>query len=185
MAPLLFVIDSAQLGELAAARGPLRRLLRPPAASRGDRGSPRSTALAHRTGQAARHHRLRPARAQPRDLPGRRRRARRSTSPSWSTSCCASSPATRARSSPARSCSAGCGATSTSAGRGRSTSTSDGCGPSSARSTRNLIDTVRSVGYRFGQVAWHPGVTQRNGTEPMDSASSAGASAPSPQTTGA
>ena len=27
----------------------------------------------------------------------------------------------------------------------------------------HLIQTVRSVGYRFGQVAWHPGVAQRNG----------------------
>ena len=27
----------------------------------------------------------------------------------------------------------------------------------------HLIQTVRSVGYRFGQVAWHPGVSQRNG----------------------
>jgi DNA-binding response OmpR family regulator len=28
----------------------------------------------------------------------------------------------------------------------------------------HLIQTVRSVGYRFGQVAWHPGVAQRAGT---------------------
>ena len=28
----------------------------------------------------------------------------------------------------------------------------------------HLIQTVRSVGYRFGQVAWHPGMNQRNGT---------------------
>jgi DNA-binding response OmpR family regulator len=28
----------------------------------------------------------------------------------------------------------------------------------------HLIQTVRSVGYRFGQVAWHPGVVQRTGT---------------------
>jgi len=27
----------------------------------------------------------------------------------------------------------------------------------------HLIQTVRSVGYRFGQVAWHPGVAQRTG----------------------
>ena len=27
----------------------------------------------------------------------------------------------------------------------------------------HLIQTVRSVGYRFGQAGWHPGVTQRNG----------------------
>ena len=27
----------------------------------------------------------------------------------------------------------------------------------------HLIQTVRSVGYRFGQVAWHPGLAQRNG----------------------
>ena len=26
-----------------------------------------------------------------------------------------------------------------------------------------LIQTVRSVGYRFGQVAWHPGLAQRSG----------------------
>jgi DNA-binding response OmpR family regulator len=26
----------------------------------------------------------------------------------------------------------------------------------------HLIQTVRSVGYRFGQVAWHPGLNQRN-----------------------
>jgi DNA-binding response OmpR family regulator len=41
----------------------------------------------------------------------------------------------------------------------------------------HLIQTVRSVGYRFGQVAWHPGVGQRNGAS--------GAGAPSAQTTGA
>jgi two-component system alkaline phosphatase synthesis response regulator PhoP len=28
----------------------------------------------------------------------------------------------------------------------------------------HLIQTVRSVGYRFGQVAWHPGLAQRSGT---------------------
>jgi DNA-binding response OmpR family regulator len=28
----------------------------------------------------------------------------------------------------------------------------------------HLIQTVRSVGYRFGQVSWHPGVVQRTGT---------------------
>ncbi|HEY1831381.1 MAG TPA: response regulator transcription factor [Acidimicrobiales bacterium] len=28
----------------------------------------------------------------------------------------------------------------------------------------HLIQTVRSVGYRFGQVAWHPGAVQRAGT---------------------
>ncbi|HVT42045.1 MAG TPA: response regulator transcription factor [Acidimicrobiales bacterium] len=28
----------------------------------------------------------------------------------------------------------------------------------------HLIQTVRSVGYRFGQVAWHPGMSPRNGT---------------------
>ena len=27
----------------------------------------------------------------------------------------------------------------------------------------HLIQTVRSVGYRFGQVAWHPGLAQRSG----------------------
>ena len=32
----------------------------------------------------------------------------------------------------------------------------------------HLIQTVRSVGYRFGQVAWHPGVAQRNGAGTMD-----------------
>ena len=46
----------------------------------------------------------------------------------------------------------------------------------------HLIQTVRSVGYRFGQVAWHPGVVQRNGaTGPAG----APAAAPSAQTTGA
>ena len=48
----------------------------------------------------------------------------------------------------------GSGATSTTAAPARSTSTSDACGPSSARSTPNLIQTVRSVGYRFGQSRW-------------------------------
>jgi two-component system, OmpR family, alkaline phosphatase synthesis response regulator PhoP len=43
----------------------------------------------------------------------------------------------------------------------------------------HLIQTVRSVGYRFGQVAWHPGAAaQRNGaggakTEPSPAASAA------------
>ncbi len=39
----------------------------------------------------------------------------------------------------------------------------------------HLIQTVRSVGYRFGQVAWHPGVNQRNGA--------AGTNAPVPGAT--
>jgi hypothetical protein len=42
---------------------------------------------------------------------------------------------------------------------------------------------VRSVGYRFGQVAWHPGVAQRNGTGTMDAPAEAPAS--STQATGA
>ena len=46
----------------------------------------------------------------------------------------------------------------------------------------HLIQTVRSVGYRFGQVAWHPGVAQRNGaTGPAG----APTTAPSAQRTGA
>jgi len=45
----------------------------------------------------------------------------------------------------------------------------------------HLIQTVRSVGYRFGQVAWHPGATQRNGVGPAP----APATAPAAQTTGA
>ncbi len=48
----------------------------------------------------------------------------------------------------------------------------------------HLIQTVRSVGYRFGQVAWHPGVGQRNGAGAVDAPASP-AGAPSPQTTGA
>ena len=34
----------------------------------------------------------------------------------------------------------------------------------------HLIQTVRSVGYRFGQVAWHPGAAQRNGAGPAPQA---------------
>ena len=55
----------------------------------------------------------------------------------------------------------------------------------------HLIQTVRSVGYRFGQVAWHPGATARNGSgdTPLASAAPGGeparTEAPSPQTTGA
>ncbi|HEX4126660.1 MAG TPA: winged helix-turn-helix domain-containing protein, partial [Acidimicrobiales bacterium] len=45
----------------------------------------------------------------------------------------------------------------------------------------HLIQTVRSVGYRFGQVAWHPGVAQRNGTPSTTTT----ASEPSPQRSGA
>ena len=44
----------------------------------------------------------------------------------------------------------------------------------------HLIQTVRSVGYRFGQVAWHPGVGQRNGAGAVD-APATPAGAPSPQ----
>jgi DNA-binding response OmpR family regulator len=47
----------------------------------------------------------------------------------------------------------------------------------------HLIQTVRSVGYRFGQVAWHPGVAQRNGTGTMEAPAVDPAS--SPQSTGA
>jgi DNA-binding response OmpR family regulator len=47
----------------------------------------------------------------------------------------------------------------------------------------HLIQTVRSVGYRFGQVAWHPGMSQRNGAG--QAGSPATAEAPAPQPTGA
>ncbi len=52
----------------------------------------------------------------------------------------------------------------------------------------HLIQTVRSVGYRFGQVAWHPGVTQRNGSSGAAApatATPAPAADPSPQRSGA
>src|ERR1700759_3808077 len=49
----------------------------------------------------------------------------------------------------------------------------------------HLIQTVRSVGHRFGQGAWHPGVAQRNGAAPATAEPTAPASAPSAQTTGA
>ncbi len=49
----------------------------------------------------------------------------------------------------------------------------------------HLIQTVRSVGYRFGQVAWHPGVAQRNGASgPAPATGPAPTTAPSAQTTG-
>jgi DNA-binding winged helix-turn-helix (wHTH) protein len=47
----------------------------------------------------------------------------------------------------------------------------------------HLIQTVRSVGYRFGQVAWHPGGAQRNGTGTVNTPSETPVS--SPQVTGA
>jgi DNA-binding winged helix-turn-helix (wHTH) protein len=47
----------------------------------------------------------------------------------------------------------------------------------------HLIQTVRSVGYRFGQVAWHPGLAQRNGSATMGAAEAS--AEPSPQATGA
>jgi DNA-binding response OmpR family regulator len=55
----------------------------------------------------------------------------------------------------------------------------------------HLIQTVRSVGYRFGQVAWHPGAgaatPPRHSAEqpPVASPDAAPAARPSPQTTGA
>ena len=55
----------------------------------------------------------------------------------------------------------------------------------------HLIQTVRSVGYRFGQVAWHPGAgaaaPPRNGSDlpPAPAPDAAPAARPSPQTTGA
>jgi two-component system, OmpR family, alkaline phosphatase synthesis response regulator PhoP len=61
----------------------------------------------------------------------------------------------------------------------------------------HLIQTVRSVGYRFGQVAWHPGANQHNGatgppaavaapsTGPSTGPSTVPSDAPSAQTTGA
>ena len=39
----------------------------------------------------------------------------------------------------------------------------------------HLIQTVRSVGYRFGQVAWHPGLTQRGPGNSSGAASAGGA----------
>ena len=47
----------------------------------------------------------------------------------------------------------------------------------------HLIQTVRSVGYRFGQVAWHPGLTQRNGAGGAPAGAPSGA--PATQATGA
>jgi DNA-binding response OmpR family regulator len=41
----------------------------------------------------------------------------------------------------------------------------------------HLIQTVRSVGYRFGQVAWHPGLTQRPGAGAGAGSGAASASA--------
>jgi two-component system alkaline phosphatase synthesis response regulator PhoP len=41
----------------------------------------------------------------------------------------------------------------------------------------HLIQTVRSVGYRFGQVAWHPGLSQRPGAGTGAGSASAPASA--------
>jgi DNA-binding response OmpR family regulator len=38
----------------------------------------------------------------------------------------------------------------------------------------HLIQTVRSVGYRFGQVAWHPGLAQRPAAGTPSGAVSAG-----------
>jgi two-component system, OmpR family, alkaline phosphatase synthesis response regulator PhoP len=49
----------------------------------------------------------------------------------------------------------------------------------------HLIQTVRSVGYRFGQVAWHPGLAQRNGSGAPAVSPANAPSAPSAQTTGA
>jgi len=45
----------------------------------------------------------------------------------------------------------------------------------------HLIQTVRSVGYRFGQVAWHPGVAQRNGAAAAQASSPS--TSPAAQTT--
>ena len=47
----------------------------------------------------------------------------------------------------------------------------------------HLIQTVRSVGYRFGQVAWHPGSGSRNGPSPAPVPEPA--QEPASQTTGA
>ena len=51
----------------------------------------------------------------------------------------------------------------------------------------HLIQTVRSVGYRFGQVAWHPGMVQRNGASPGQGTAAADVppGAPTAQATGA
>ena len=74
-------------GRARAARGPLRRLLPDPVPPPGARGPPGPPVLAHRAGHPPRAGRVRPPGPQPGDLPGRRRRAARSTSPTWSTSC--------------------------------------------------------------------------------------------------
>jgi DNA-binding response OmpR family regulator len=47
----------------------------------------------------------------------------------------------------------------------------------------HLIQTVRSVGYRFGQVAWHPGVAQRNGLSGSTAPAPAPSASPPAQTT--
>ncbi len=45
----------------------------------------------------------------------------------------------------------------------------------------HLIQTVRSVGYRFGQVAWHPPVNQRNGAATSNAPVPGAASGPTPE----
>jgi DNA-binding response OmpR family regulator len=50
----------------------------------------------------------------------------------------------------------------------------------------HLIQTVRSVGYRFGQVAWHPGMSPRKGGgQATDGAPGSATPTSAPQTTGA
>ncbi len=81
----------------------------------------------------------------------------RSTSPTWSTSCSSSSRRTPARCSPASSCSRGSGGTSTTAARATVDVHVRRLRAKLGEEHAGLIQTVRSVGYRFGQTRTSPG----------------------------
>ena len=155
--PLLLVVAPAQLGELRAPRGPLRRLLRAPA-PRAEEVAARLAHLFWRTGRGLRRraHRARSARAQPRDLPGGGGGA--GPRPHLHGVRAAPLPgrAARARSSPARRCCSrvwgyeyygGARTVDVHVRRLRA---------KLGEEHAHLIETVRSVGYRFGTVRWLP-----------------------------
>ncbi len=81
----------------------------------------------------------------------------RSTSPTWSTSCSSSSRPTRGRCSPESSCSRGSGGTSTTAAPRTVDVHVRRLRAKLGEEHAGLIQTVRSVGYRFGQTRTSPG----------------------------
>ena len=152
--PLLLLISGAQLGDLELRDELFDDFCLNPFHPR--ELEARLRHLFWRTGHRhrARARRVRRARAQPRDLPGRDRRPPARPHLHGVRAAQVPGAAPRPGLHPRDAALAGCGATSTTAAPAPSTSTSGASGPSSARSTPTSSRPCARVGYRFGQSRW-------------------------------